>query len=698
MKRKSCLFGMPTWIGLMLGVMTTPLSAQEVGIGTTTPAARLDIQAPAAYTGGLLRVLHGTNAYLIVDNNGRVGIGTAAPAYRLHVTNDGMIYADGTYGSGTTIPAGAKTAFIWTPNNAAVRAGRVTGSQWDPPLNVPLYSVAFGYNGIAANFANTVSGGYQNATSGTYGGFSTVSGGSDNIASGSYSTVSGGCQNAAGTGYTVVSGFSTVSGGYNNTASGNYSTVSGGYQNAASGFYSTVSGGNQNTASEWYSTVGGGYNNTASGNSSTVSGGYNNTASGNYSTVSGGNYSTASGNYSTSGGFLNAAGGNYSTMSGGYNNTASGNYSTVSGGYQNAASGFYSTVSGGRYNAANGFYSTVSGGNGNTASGSYSTVSGGYQNAASGNYSTASGGYGNTASGSYSTVSGGYYSAASGGYSMVSGGGSNSAGGDYSWVGGWGMKLGAAADRTFAWGYTSYNSTINIVSDAFLIGPWGNTINVGIGTPDPPTRLVVWGPHAGAGIGNGTASNAPSQTIIPAGSNGSSYFNDWPVGWSGGLATYDICGLSAYMNGYMTRSDRRFKTDITSLTKDQRKLLQRFMQLRPVAYFLNAEKLPVNNPDRKRFGFIANEVEVLFPNLVVNAGAAPDVTRGLEYDGFIPILVAAVQQRQQLLNQQQVVIQQQQKMIGQQQTEIRRLKSEMEAHAHRLAAVEALLNGQSNQE
>ena len=157
------------------------------------------------------------------------------------------------------------------------------------------------------------------------------------------------------------------------------------------------------------------------------------------------------------------------------------------------------------------------------------------------------------------------------------------------------------------------------------------------------------------------------------------------------MATYDVCGASTYMNGYITRSDRRFKTDITTLTKDQRDLIQRFTQLRPVAYFLNMEKYPVNEPDRKRFGFIANEVEALFPNLVANAGAAPEVTRGLEYDGFIPILVAVVQQQQQLLNQQQAVVQQQQQLLNRQRTE-------MEAMSRRLSAVEALLKGQSNQE
>src|SRR5262249_14526415 len=106
---------------------------------------------------------------------------------------------------------------------------------------------------------------------------------------------------------------------------GAFSTVTGGTRNVANGDFASVSGGSGNTANAFASSVSGGSFNTASGNivepniaASSVSGGTNNTASGNDSSISGGvgNRATASG----------------SSVSGGENNTANGAFSSVSGG------------------------------------------------------------------------------------------------------------------------------------------------------------------------------------------------------------------------------------------------------------------------------------------------------------------------------------------------------------------------------
>ena len=477
MKMTQQIMGRWALTGLVVKAMTSLLLAQEVGIGTTSPAARLDIQVSAAYAGDLLRVFRGTNTYLIVKNSGRVGIGTSGPVSRLHVANDGMIYAEGTYGTGDTIPSGNKTAFIWNPRKAAIRAGRATGNRWDN-ANVGAFSTAWGFNNIASGFASMVGGGYYNTASGSY----SSACGYVNIASGYGSTISGGYYNKAS------NNNSTVGGGAYNAASGYRSVVSGGSGDSAIGSLSTVSGGGNNSARNGYTTVGGGAGNTASGYAGTVSGGYNNTAGGYASTVGGGYTNTAGNSYSTvSGGYQNIATNWGGTVSGGARDTATGYYSTVSGGYQNTASGNYSIVSGGQSNTAGSNYSVVNGGRNNTASGYYSTVNGGYQNSVSSWGSTVNGGYRDTASGYASTVSGGY---------------NNTAGGDYSWVGGRGMKLGVNAHRTFVWGYNSSSSPPVIpTSDAFLIGPSGNAIKVGIGTASPAASLDVNGiVHTGTRI------------------------------------------------------------------------------------------------------------------------------------------------------------------------------------------------------
>ncbi|MCX7980152.1 MAG: hypothetical protein N3A68_03770, partial [Bacteroidia bacterium] len=145
----------------------------------------------------------------------------------------------------------------------------------------------------------------------------------------------------------------------------------------------------------------------ASGDYGVISGGFMNTASGAYSAVGGGLSNAASGIYCTvSGGVTNHANGDHSTVSGGGANNASGDYSTIGGGLSNAASGIYSTVGGGVTNHANGDYSTVSGGTLNTASGYGSTVSGGSNNTASGDNSVVAGGVSNTANAAYNLVFG----------------------------------------------------------------------------------------------------------------------------------------------------------------------------------------------------------------------------------------------------------------------------------------------------
>jgi len=143
---------------------------------------------------------------------------------------------------------------------------------------------------------------------------------------------------------------------------GPFSSVTGGSRNVASGDSASVSGGSSNTAFAPFSSVTGGSNNRANFSAASVSGGFGNTASAFASSVSGGSFNTASGNI----GEPNLAA---SSVSGGTNNTASGNDSSISGGVGNSAGGSGSSVSGGENNTANGAFSSVSGGSNRSAPG-----------------------------------------------------------------------------------------------------------------------------------------------------------------------------------------------------------------------------------------------------------------------------------------------------------------------------------------
>lgn len=156
--------------------------------------------------------------------------------------------------------------------------------------------------------------------------------------------------------------------GYQNAINRGGATVTGGSQNIASGFDSHVSGGSVNKATNTASSVSGGNSNKAIGEYSSVSGGVSNSAIGGSSAVSGGASNVASGSSSTvSGGILNSASGTSSSISGGGGSFATGFMSSVSGGSSNNATGTASNVSGGGTNTASGENSSVSGGDNRTA-------------------------------------------------------------------------------------------------------------------------------------------------------------------------------------------------------------------------------------------------------------------------------------------------------------------------------------------
>jgi trimeric autotransporter adhesin len=264
---------------------------------------------PGALAAVLLLLL-GTPA--AAQSNILLQLESGSPASdRFVVDSAGGLVARGTYGRGTIPATGVGTRLMWYPREAAFRAGRVTGTQWDG-ANIGTNSVATGENTTASGGASTAMGHITTAS----GGGSTAMG-SITTASGDFSTAMGGGTTASGAVSTAMGHITTASGG-GSTAMGSYTTASGsistamGYESVASGSYSTAMG-YRTTASSHYSTAMG-YGTTASGQSSTAMG-YGTTASGVYSTAMGLG-TTASGNYSTAMGNGTRASGNWSTAMG----------------------------------------------------------------------------------------------------------------------------------------------------------------------------------------------------------------------------------------------------------------------------------------------------------------------------------------------------------------------------------------------
>ncbi len=226
----------------------------NVGIGTTTPTNKLQVNGNIRLIGQTTHQVQVTGAL----SSGRLGqdangffFATDTPNKLLSFfTNAGAgiqrrvtITGAGDVGIGTEAPA---------------RKLHVAGQSGGLLIqdNATSPNIIGGFSG------NAVSGGAIGATIAGGG----QSGNAHSVAA-SFGAVGGGQANTAGNTH------ATVSGGNNNSAAGFQSTVGGGGFNSASATNATVGGGSNNTASAAGATVGGGSDNTASDLSSTVPGG-----------------------------------------------------------------------------------------------------------------------------------------------------------------------------------------------------------------------------------------------------------------------------------------------------------------------------------------------------------------------------------------------------------------------------------------
>lgn len=188
---------------------------------------------------------------LFVDVDGKIGIGTASPTAMLNVhgtgNGEGNVLFTGEYKSsnqGDPPAEGPGTRFMWYPDAAALRAGKVTGTQWDRS-NIGSYSIALGYN-TTASTAFSISIGYNTNASHNY----AVAIGRATKAQGQHSTAIGYATTASGS-YATTLGSNTTASGVTSTAMGEWTT--------ASAFYSTAMG-RYTTAQSYMSVVMGRYN------------------------------------------------------------------------------------------------------------------------------------------------------------------------------------------------------------------------------------------------------------------------------------------------------------------------------------------------------------------------------------------------------------------------------------------------------
>jgi hypothetical protein len=138
---------------------------------------------------------------------------------------------------------------------------------------------------------------------------------------------------------------------------------------------------------------------------------------------------------------------------------------------------------------------------------------------------------------------------------------------------------------------------------------------------------------------------------------------------SGGTINYGLfCnGNGAYTGTWSMVSDRKFKTNIQPFTN----ALDKVMQVNVKSFEMKRDEYPsMNFAKGTQFGFIAQELQNVFPELVEN-GAAPGKKKeemieylGVNYIGLIPVLTKAIQEQQELIKKQQQQIDELYKLLN----------------------------------
>jgi len=105
-------------------------------------------------------------------------------------------------------------------------------------------------------------------------------------------------------------------------------------------------------------------------------------------------------------------------------------------------------------------------------------------------------------------------------------------------------------------------------------------------------------------------------------------------------------------------SDQFLKKDISNMPT----ALGSIMSLNPKTYYFKADDSPLNLPEGKQFGFIAQELEEVFPELIheqkhidnprEKKGAVETTTyKSVDYMSLIPVLTKAIQEQQEMIDE-----------------------------------------------
>ena len=261
--------------------------------------------------------------------------------------------------------------------------------------------------------------------------------------------------------------------------------------------------------------------------------------------------------------------------------------------------------------------------------------------------------------------------------------------------------------------------------------------NVGIGTTAPTSKLHVVGNAVIDGsesiTGNLTLSGILNDGLTVSGSPTSylrmnatgitgtawSYTNDGYynfvncIGGAGGAGiianfanTTEINQFTVWGNigasNFNSTSDRKLKTNIQSLDKTI-SALDVVNELNPVSYdFKTEEYKMLNLPSREQYGFIAQEIQEVLPNLVqsvnypvahdANGNAVNEEVLTVNYLGVIPVLTQAIKEQQTTIETKTQELDAQKKINEEQSQQIESLNTKLDAMLNKMNGFENSLS------
>ncbi|WP_299216149.1 tail fiber domain-containing protein [uncultured Aquimarina sp.] len=268
----------------------------------------------------------------------------------------------------------------------------------------------------------------------------------------------------------------------------------------------------------------------------------------------------------------------------------------------------------------------------------------------------------------------GWYSATMGINNISSGLGSFTAGDSNVASGSQSVALGsnntASGVQTFTFGRNLTAESVGQVSLGYLNTAAAGNANAYIDTD----RLFV--------IGNGISDIdgvVRSDALVMLKNGNTAFSGNVGVGTTTPETTYalNVNGDLNYSGTLTNISDRRYKKNIESLSGS----LDKILKTEGVQYKMRKDEFPdMKFADGTQYGVIAQEIEKTFPNLVTTNDNG---YKSVNYTGLIPVLVEALKEQQQLIQQQQ--------------SEITELKAEVSTASNlekRLQALEAVVKSQ----